>query len=272
MGKFDGIIICTDLDDTLLTSDKTVSEENKEAIKYFMDEGGIYTYATGRVLKTSKMIFKYTVPNAPIIACNGVIIYDAPNDKILWSLELDSDYKKIMDAVKEKFPQVGMYAYIEKGEQFVARNSLTDWYINYAGIDGKLVKTSEITDPAYKVVFFVEEEKMDELREFVWGLEWSNKFNFSRSEPIYFEMLPKGAGKGEALIKLAEILGTDKKKTVGIGNYENDLSLVKEAGVGVAVANAISSVLDAGDYITVDHDSHALKAVIEAIENGTIKM
>ncbi len=243
MGKFDGIIICTDLDDTLLTSDKIVSEENKLAIKYFMDEGGTFTYATGRVLKTSRMIFKYMVPNAPIIVCNGVMIYDAHNDKVLWERELDSDYKKIMDAVKDKFPDVGMYAYTKNGEQFISRNSLSDWYINYAGIDGNIVKTSEINDPAYKTVFFVEEEKMDFLREFVWSLEWSDKFNFSRSEPIYFEMLPKGAGKGEALLKLAEILGIDKKKTIGVGNYENDLTLVEKAGVGVAVSNAIS-----GDY------------------------
>ncbi len=272
MGKFDGIIICTDLDDTLLTSDKIVSEENKSAIKYFMDEGGIFSYATGRVLGSSKMIFKYIVPNAPIICCNGVVIYDANNDKVLWSLELDSDYKKIMDAVKEKFPDVGMYAYTEKGEQFVSSNSLTNWYSNYVGIEEKIIKTSDINDPAYKVVFFVKEEKMDELREFVWSLEWSDKFNFSRSEPIYFEMLPKGAGKGEALLKLAEILGTDKKKTVGIGNYENDLSLVRDSGVGVAVANAISSVLDVADYITVDHNSHALKVLIDAIEKGTINI
>ena len=272
MGKFDGIIICTDLDDTLLTSDKIVSEENKEAIKYFMDEGGIFTYATGRVLKTSKMIFEHTVPNAPIIACNGVIIYDAVKDKILWSLELDSDYKKIMDAVKDKFPDCGMYAYTLEGEQFISRNSLTDWYINYAGLDGKIVKTSDINDPAYKVVFFQQEEKMDELCEFVHSLGESKKFNFSKSEPVYFEMLPKGAGKGEALLELAKMLGIDKNKTIGTGNYENDISLVRDAGVGVAVANAISSVLDVADYITVDHNNHAIKAIIEAIEKGTIKM
>ena len=72
---------------------------------------------------------------------------------------------------------------------------------------------------------------MDELCEFVHSLDESKKFNFSKSEPVYFEMLPKGAGKGEALLKLAEIMGIDKKKTIGAGNYENDLSLVRESGI-----------------------------------------
>ena len=42
MGKFDGILLCTDLDDTLLTDDKRVSEENKRAIEYFQSEGGLF--------------------------------------------------------------------------------------------------------------------------------------------------------------------------------------------------------------------------------------
>ena len=46
MGKFDGILLCTDLDDTLLTTDKRVSDENSKAIEYFKSEGGLFTFAT----------------------------------------------------------------------------------------------------------------------------------------------------------------------------------------------------------------------------------
>ena len=49
MGKFDGILICTDLDGTLYRNDKTVSKENREAIEYFKNEGGYFTFITGRM-------------------------------------------------------------------------------------------------------------------------------------------------------------------------------------------------------------------------------
>ena len=57
MGKFDGILLCTDLDETLLTTDKKVSKENYDAIEYFKKEGGKFTFITGRVHQTSEEIF-----------------------------------------------------------------------------------------------------------------------------------------------------------------------------------------------------------------------
>ena len=56
MGKFDGILLCTDLDDTLLTTDKRVSDENSKAIEYFKSEGGLFTFATGRVPQGAKSV------------------------------------------------------------------------------------------------------------------------------------------------------------------------------------------------------------------------
>ena len=49
MGKFDGMLICTDLDGTLLRNDKTISCENIDAIEYFKQEGGYFTFVTGRM-------------------------------------------------------------------------------------------------------------------------------------------------------------------------------------------------------------------------------
>lgn len=62
MGKFDGILLCTDLDDTLLTTDKRVSDENSKAIEYFKSEGGLFTFATGRGAARCKVDAKLRSP------------------------------------------------------------------------------------------------------------------------------------------------------------------------------------------------------------------
>ncbi len=59
--------LCTDLDDTLLTTDKRVSDENSKAIEYFKSEGGLFTFATGRVPQGAKLMLNYVHPNAPMV-------------------------------------------------------------------------------------------------------------------------------------------------------------------------------------------------------------
>ena len=58
MKKFSGILICTDLDGTLLREDKTISDENMEAINYFMAEGGLFTFVTGRMPNYVKNMYE----------------------------------------------------------------------------------------------------------------------------------------------------------------------------------------------------------------------
>ena len=83
MGKFDGILICSALDGTLLRNDKTISEENREAIEYFKREGGYFTFITGRMYFTARPLYEMVKPNAPIGCINGGGVYDHINNKFL---------------------------------------------------------------------------------------------------------------------------------------------------------------------------------------------
>ena len=66
MGKFDGMLICTDLDGTLLRNDKTISRENIEAIEYFKQAGGYFTFVTGRMPFFVSYVLSAVNPNAPL--------------------------------------------------------------------------------------------------------------------------------------------------------------------------------------------------------------
>ena len=112
----------------------------------------------------------------------------------------------------------------------------------------------------------VEERDIGTIRKIIDESPFANSYTFMRSSPWYYELLPKGATKGAGMLRLADILGIKHENTIGVGDNENDLTLVSDAGLGVAVSNAAGAVKKAADLITVDNNSHALKAVIEYIE------
>ena len=83
MGKFDGVLIATDIDGTLINSSFELSIENKTAIDYFKAEGGIFTIATGRLCDYLKEKEFDALVNCPVIVLNGAAVYDFETNEFL---------------------------------------------------------------------------------------------------------------------------------------------------------------------------------------------
>ena len=91
---------------------------------------------------------------------------------------------------------------------------------------------------------------------------YHEKYNIYKSQDFILEVLPQHVDKGYSMRLLGERLGLDKSQIMGIGDQENDLSLVENAGFGVAMDNAIARVKDAADYITKSNDENGVAHVI----------
>lgn len=270
MGKFDGILLCTDLDGTLLSSDYTVSDENRRAIEYFMREGGKFTFCTGRVKNGARLLLEYIVPNVPIVCFNGGVIYDFKEDKILYESELDKASSEVIDYIAERVEDLGVEICTNDNVYYPYTNYYTYEHSEIEHLPMNVAQPEEITEKWNKIIFMVKEESVDRIRQLIAESPYAEKYSYIQSYKNYYEVLRKGTGKGEAMLELAKMLGIEKSHTIGIGDNENDLTLVKSAGVGIAVANATPQLLDAADFITVDNNNHALAAVIDMIDKGNI--
>lgn len=270
MGKFDGILLCSDLDGTLLTTDKRVSDGNKSAIEEFMAEGGSFTFATGRVPQAARLACEYIVPNVPIICFNGAGIYDLAEDKLLWEKLLDSEAIDAVRLVAERVPDVGIVVCTKENEYYCRTNQHTQRHQAIEKNNGSYIAFDEIAEKWVKVIFMYDADKLHIIKDLLLQSGYADKYTFLQSEACYYELLPKGATKGEAMTVLAKMLDIDCKRTVGIGDSENDAKLVLMSGIGIAVANALPCVRDIADYITVDNNHDALKAVIDGLSEGRI--
>ena len=83
MGKFDCVLLASDFDDTLYNSSREVSAENREALNYFIRQGGRFTVSTGRAHRTFSPYVHLAPVNAPVILSNGALLYDYSADKVI---------------------------------------------------------------------------------------------------------------------------------------------------------------------------------------------
>ena len=273
MGKFDGILICTDLDGTLLRTDKTISDENVEKIEYFKREGGYFTFITGRLPYYSTDAYLAVRPNAPYGCVNGGALYDGVRNTYIWRRELGASAIRLVEHIDERFPEIGIELCAFDNTYFAKESSGTVHHREKTGLPNIPCNYKRFSEPLGKILFCSEDDALlSSAMEALASHELSLKFDLIRSERVMLEILPKGVHKGLALRKLAEHLGIDIRKTVAVGDYDNDVGMLKAAGVGVAVANSSPAALASADYITVSNDEHAIAKVIFDIENGKIKL
>lgn len=270
MGKFDGILLCTDLDDTLLTTDKKVSCENSAAIEYFKNEGGLFTFATGRVPMGARLMLDYVHPNAPMVCFNGGAIYDFNNNKILWSRTLDDEAVKVVEYIDNTFPFAGIEICTAEKIYFSRTNKVVEEHKVFEKLPDNDLDYHDVPEEWNKVLFMVEENEMPVIRNAIKNSPFAGKYTFVQSSPWYYELLPPNTSKGEGLLKLADLLRIEHNKTVAVGDNENDVMMIKMAGMGIAVENAVDEVKKIAKYITADNNSHALAKVIHAIEKREI--
>jgi Cof subfamily protein (haloacid dehalogenase superfamily) len=271
MGKFDGILICTDLDGTLYRKDKSISKENKDAIEYFKREGGYFTFITGRMPYYSMDAYDAASPNVPFGCINGGGIYDGVSGKYVWTCDISRDVFDLVESVELGAPEVGIQVCCYDKTYFYNDNEGMQWFRKITKLPGLFCHYREVKEPISKIIFCTEvEDEIVKVEKILKEHRLANEFEFVRSERRLFEILPKGVNKGLALEKLALHLGVDTSRTIAIGDYNNDIGMFRAAGLGVAVANACQAAKDAADYITVSNEEHAIAQIISDIENGKI--
>ena len=120
MGKFDGVLLASDFDNTILNTERPrrtgcpippISQRNVEALHYFMNNGGRFAVATGRALPAFRMFAEQVPMNAPVVVCNGGALYDFKTERYLETMELPETIRPQGQDVLDRFPTAAVEAY-----------------------------------------------------------------------------------------------------------------------------------------------------------------
>ena len=270
MKKFENILIISDVDGTLVDETWKISKENIAAANYFMDNGGTFTYATGRQVPVAKMIIDQLTPNAPVICYNGAAIYDYRTGEYLWTSSLDNKAKLVIDDILQNCDVVNIEINTSKGiytlkpiDTTVARYEKFLPFFTYTD------SAKNVTSPWLKIVTVCETKKMPLLREHIKTQPYFKSYQFSQSAPFLYEFLNPNVNKGATLSEFKKIVG-GTFKIIAIGDNENDIEFLKAADVGFAVADGSPLLLAHSPNLTARLHDHAIADIVEKLDKNLI--
>lgn len=256
------ILLVSDMDDTLFDKNKTVSEENLNALYKFRKLGGRFTVATGRALPSYLKYRDILKPDLPVILNNGSVIYDDEENRVIWKKCLpDSARQYIADAI-EAFPDAGVEILCE---DIVYVPSMTEEIMNHvekANLRYCEMDIWDIPSQWFSVLFAMDEDRLIAFNKYLETKGYSD-VTCVNSTNRYCEIMPQDVSKGKAMKKLVELFHWQDKLLCSVGDYFNDLEMIQCADIGFAVANAPETIRKQADVVVASAEKHAFVDIVK---------
>jgi len=278
MGKFDGVLIVSDYDNTLIYSERalthgtelpTVSRENTDAIRYFMEQGGTFCIATGRALPAFAPLASGVPMNGPTILFNGGAIYDFAKGEYLHTAFLPDQVREHMAQLLEVLPGVAFEIYHDNNDMHAINpNELTRNHLHLT--HSPTVTLESIFDaplPIMKLLFEEYQPKLGQIADYIKSQPWGHEYEVFFASNYLLEVTAKVGNKGGMVHRLVEMLGMDPQHLYCIGDHANDIPMLQAARIPFAPANAIEAVHRVeGIRILPDCREHTMAAMIAELD------
>ncbi len=265
MGKFSHVLLASDFDDTLYNSRRQVSKENIAAIEYFIREGGYFTVSTGRAHRTFTPYAGVAPINAPVILSNGAVLWDYAADKLVYENPLPFTAAEDLTELLKAMPQVGAEIYHGDEVYIQNPNEHTRRHVEKVGTDWTEMALLDAPQPWSKAVLQAERAVLEQAQVFL--LErWGDRYEIIFSNDVLLECTAKGATKGGAVLKLAQLLGVAREDIYCAGDNQNDIPMLAVAAIPFAPANCADLVRETNPHIVRACDDHAIAHIIEILD------
>ena len=240
-------ILVSDLDGTLLPHDGKVCDEDIRAIQQYMADGGHFALATGRMpdmLEYAEIIGT----NVPCIIGNGSVIFDYPNKKVLWERFLNPIAQEAIPKVMREFPGLGLEMRV-LDKLYVSRlNEQVKWHFSWENQKYTLVNHEEKIYNCHKMLLLEEHEVLERVKAFL-EKNYPGAFDYVFSCAVFLEVIPRGCTKGDAIPQLKQLCGMENAPVFAVGDYGNDIALLKAATFSGCPSTAINEVKQIADVI-----------------------
>lgn len=269
MALFDGCLLACDVDDTLIVNNY-LPENNIEKINYFVNEGGIFSLATGRTAGAVTAVTKKIDCIGPSIVANGSMIFNFKNDSVLYEKTIEKNDCGIVKKVIDLCPDVGVEAHSGKKVLVLNANSETFDHEKYENLDAFPIDYESALAYNWDKVIYLHSniEGIEQVKNIISQTEHNSQFVDTSAfidgrRRYYYEHVPKGVSKATTLELLCDMLNIKKDNCFAIGDYYNDLEMIKTSGIGAALCSSPETVKNAADVLVCDAKNGAVADFID---------
>lgn len=266
-------LIGFDLDGTLLTSDKKLSERTRRVMELAISQGIMMVPATGRPLSgVPKELLEFPGIRY-VVTANGARVLDIVEERTMTEELLPREKCGQILRIFEKYDTFREIYY--NGTGYADREKLdhVERYQEDPAMQKYLRETRKPVD-SVRQMFDRDNRGMDKIQALFARMEEKEHAIAEIIETVEdvevtgalsnnIEVNANGIHKGNALLKLGELLGIQKEEIMAFGDGKNDRKMLETVGVGVAMANSVSEVLEVADMVTASNDDDGVAKVIE---------
>lgn len=273
MGLFDNCLLACDIDGTLMINGY-INPINVEKIEYFMSEGGSFSISTGRSVLAISDVLNTLKRVSPSIVANGCMIYDYENEKIVYENVLPESDHYLANEIINSGIKAGIEIHCGTNAYTVNRTELVTEHQVYEKFDAPDVTVEEITNKKWhKVICSLDSaEERDKLKAHM--LKYESNCDFIETCAViggefrnYFELVPTGVSKASALKELCKILNIKEGGLFAIGDYYNDVQMLKLADISAVPCDSPEDVKALAKYITKTCEDGAVADFIDYLTN-----
>ena len=225
----------------IIHKNMSIDEQKEEVDKVKRSENGVivnpfFLHPENTVEEANELMHRYKISGVPVCDDNGRLVGILTNR----DMRFMTDYSvKIGDVMtKDNLVTSHIGTTLDEAKAILMRH--------------KIEKLPLVDDGGYLAM--VEPRVKAAL---------GKNFSVYRSDPYFLEILPKGIDKAQSLERLSGYLGISREKMIACGDGYNDLSMIRYAGLGVAMENAVLSLRKEADYITSSNNDDGVAEVIE---------
>ena len=260
-------MIVLDLDGTLTNNKKEITPRTKQALMQAQAAGVHVVLASGRptygIVPLAEEL-KLKENRGYILAFNGGEIIDCTNNEVLFEQKLD---EQLVPILFQEAKKAGMEILTYQGEGIAATNK-DDEYVQHEAFINKMPVMqyddflNQLVYPINKCLIVGDPTPLHEL-EIRLAKELEGKMEVYRSADFFLECVPLGIDKARSLGRLISTLGIQREEVIACGDGYNDLSMIRFAGLGVAMANATEDIQREADFVTLSNEEDGVAHVIE---------